>query len=351
MEIILDDAGALRLYFRLPLVFQLAVNPAGDKMTEASFATPARIPGICYYRPPLNALLYARDGKVQIPYGDIEIPLLEADFNALSGEEPTYDAVGRGIYHLLRANPDLPGADRYAVLLKEAYPHLLAELATHLVMLDKKDVDLPYLDRKISYLKVFALLEPDNHRFPLEIGATCIEQGLSLAALANTTVLLYRAEKYLLKAFQLQPDDIQTRHQLGEVFYLLGRYAEAAGLWSEIIHQLPAAVADKISRRLEQISSGNLPLVPPVDYLQAVGVALEAFELGDWEECAAIILDVMDAISRFEELPLAEISYLLGLCYVRLDIPLYAEQYLRQALQLRPDYPEAEHELKQLGGM
>jgi len=296
-------------------------------------------------------MLHARDGKVQIAYGDLVVPLLEDDYAALDGGEPSYDAVGRGVYHLLRLNPDLPLAGRYASLLKEAYPHLLAELATHLVMLDKKDVDLPYLDRKINYLKIFALLEPDNHRFPLEIGVTFVEKGLTLAAMGNTTILLYRAETYLRQAFSMNPDDVQVRHQLGEVCYLLGRYGEAAGLWEPILGQIPAEVSEKLSRRIDQIRTGNLPLVPPVDFLQAVGVALEAFEADDFEEASAIILDVIDALGQFDEFPLAEINYMLGLCYVRLEIPRYAEQYLRSALQLRPDFPEAEQELRLLGGV
>jgi len=318
-------------------------------MTSPNMNAPADLPGICFYTPPIHAILSARDGKVQIPYGDMQIPLLEEDFATLNGIEPSYDAVGRGIYQLLRLNPDLPLADRYANLLREGYPHLLAELATHLVMLDKKDVDLPYLDRKINYLKIFALLEPDNHRFPLEIGATYFEKGLTLAAMGNTTVLLYRAEKYLRQAFAMKHEDVQTRHRLGEVSYILGRYEEAAGLWETALYQLPSDLAEKLSRRIDQIRSGDLPLVPPIDYLQAVGMAIDAYEINDWEEAAAIILDVIDALARYEEFPLAEINYLLGLCYVKLDIPLYAEQYLREALELRPGYAEAEHELQQLG--
>ena len=58
----------------------------------------------------------------------------------------------------------------------------------------------------------------------------------------------------------------------------------------------------------------------------------------------------MEALEIFAEFPLAEINYILGLCYLKLDIPLYAEQYLRQALQLRPAYEEAEQELRQLLG-
>lgn len=306
------------------------------------------IAGISYYYPKAGAVLAARDGKVEIPLGGFPIPLLNQDF---SSEEPSYDAVGRGVYHLLRANPDAAFAEHYASLLKDAYPHLLAELATHLVMLDKKDVDLPYLDRKISYLKIFSLLEPENSRFPLEIGATYFDKGMTLAALGNTTLHLYSAEKYLRKALHLSADDIQVRHMLGEVCYLLGKYQDTSRLWTGIETGVDPETAEKVRKRIASISSGDTPAVPLIDYLQAVGVALEAYESDDYEEAAAIILDVMEVVSGYDEFPLAGINYLLGLCYLKLDIPKYAEQYLRDALLIRPGYEEAAAELQKLGVM
>jgi len=315
-------------------------------MATATELTPTEISGISYYYPEAGTVLTARDGKVELPLGEIPLPLLKEDFSAA---EPSYDAVGRGIYHLLRANPDAVFADRYAVLLRDAYPHLLADLATHLVMLDKKDVDLPYLDRKISYLKIFSLLEPDNPRFPLEIGATFFDKGMTLAALGNTTLHLFSAEKFLRKAYQLAPDDIQVKHMLGEVCYILGKYQDAELFWSGIIESVNADAGNKITARSAVIASGTTPAVPLIDYLQAVGVALEAYEADDYEEAAAIILDVMEAVSGYDEFPLAEINYLLGLCYLKLDIPKFAEQYLREALLLRPGYTEAVLELQNLG--
>lgn len=315
-------------------------------MITETYIKPTEIVGISYYYSGHGAVLTARDGKVAIPLYGFPIPLLKEDF---STEEPSYDAVGRGIYHLLRANPDAVLAGRYAELLRDAYPHLLAELATHLVMLDKKDVDLPYLDRKITYLKIFSLLEPENPRFPLEIGATFLDKGMTLAALGNTTLHLFSAEKFLRIAYQLSPDDTQIRHMLGEVCYILGKYQDAATLWGAIIDKVSPEEVDKIKTRTAAIITGTAPTIPVIDYLQAVGVALEAYESGDYEETAAIILDVMDAVSGYEEFPLAEINYLLGLCYQKLDMPKYAEQYLREALLLRPDYNEAVVELQNLG--
>jgi tetratricopeptide (TPR) repeat protein len=312
----------------------------------AADSVPTVIPGITYFYPEKGAVLTGRDGKVELPLGEIPLPLLKEDF---SEDMPSYDAVGRGLYHLLRANPDAVCADRYAFLLREAYPHLLAEMATHLVMLDKKDVDLPYLDRKITFLKVFSLLEPDNPRFPLEIGATYFEKGMTLAALGNTTLHFYSAEKFLRKAYLLSRDDAQVKSMLGDVCYFLGKYQDAAQFWDGIMTSVTQEAAVMIRKRTAAIASGAAPVIPLVDYLQAVGVALEAYEADDYEEAAAILLDVLDALPGFDGFQLPEISYLLGLCYLKLDMPKFAEQYLREALALRPGYSEALLELLNLG--
>jgi tetratricopeptide (TPR) repeat protein len=310
----------------------------------------APLKGMSYYDPPVTAQLYARGGKVQIPYGGLAIPLLDEDFASLNGAEPSYDAIGRGIYHALRFNPDLPNGARYALLLQEGYPHLIAELASNLLMLEKKDVDVGYLERKINYLKIFALLEPDNHRFSLEIGATLLEAGMQLAALNRTTTILYRAEGYLQQAVEMKPDDVQARHQLGEVKFLLGKYPVAVESWAGIVTALPDEAQTTIRRRLQRIADGTLPRVPAVDYLQALGMAMEAFELEDYAEASAIIRDVLDDEVFFAEFPLAEICYLLGLCYAKLNIPGDAEHYFKQALALRSDYAEAQLALAELTG-
>jgi hypothetical protein len=306
--------------------------------------------GITFYQPPLSAVLTGRDGKVQLPYGDLPIPLLTEDASALAGGEPSYDAVGRGLAAALRIDPDLSNGARYALLLQQGYPHLLAELASELVMIDRKDVEAPYLDRKINYLKVFALLEPANHRLPLQIGATYLEKGLRLSVLHQATFNLYQAERFLGAAYVMAPSDVQTRYLLGEVSFLLGKYDRASEHWCAVQAELAAADREILARRLARIERNDLPRVPAADYLQAIGLALEAFEIGDYEESAAILQDVMIDAAFYDEFPLAEISYLLGLSYVRQGITGYGAEYLRQALDLRPDYPEAQEALATLAG-
>ncbi len=297
---------------------------------------PTALAGIRYYTPPQNAILSAFDGRIQIPYADLSIPLLELDFNALGGGEPSYDAIGRGIYQALRMNPDCTFADRYAQILKEAYPHFLAELASHIVMLDKKDVDIAYLDRMITYLKIFALIEPTNPQFPLEIGMSLLEKGMNLSTLDSATASLYQAEGFLQRALELSPTSIAARHSLGEVSYLLGKYDAAACLWRGMLAALPENEAQELQERLARIADGNVPRVPAVDYLEAVGVAFDCYQRKEWEEAAAILHDVLEDGAFQTEFPLPELWQVLGLCCEKLMMPHYAEEYLRRAVELDP---------------
>lgn len=299
------------------------------------------VAGIKYYLPPAGTVLSGLDGKINICLERIPIPLLEEDLAALGSPDPSYDVVGRGVYHLLRANPDAVSSNYYAQLLQQAYPHYLSELASHIVMLDQKDVEVTYLDRKINYLKIFALLEPENAQFPYEIGKTFLDKGLRLSALHLSTVSLYRAMDFLHKALQLSPGHVHATHTMGEVSYLLGKYDEAKSHWYSIQGSLDRAESEKMAERLQKMEAGELPHIPVVDYLEAVAVALSLFEKKQYEEASAILQDIIDDRIFCENFPMPEIYYYVALCYKGLDMPKYAEEYLNEALRIEPTFQEA----------
>jgi tetratricopeptide (TPR) repeat protein len=268
---------------------------------------------------------------------------VDADFESLAGERelPSYDAVGRGLYHALRRNPGCAFASRYAGILRDGYPHVISEIASQIVMLERKDVEVPYLDRMIASLRIFALLEPENPRFPLEIGLVYREKGLRLSALNQATPNLYRAESFLRRAVELSPGTAETLFRYAEVEYLLGRYEEAARLWEEVLPELVPEKRAALSQRLGRIAEGKVPLVPVVDYLEAVGIAFAAYEEQDFEEAAAILRDVLADEAFSADFPVPEIRCLLGRCYERLGMPRYAEEAYREALSVAPEDPDA----------
>lgn len=279
--------------------------------------TPTPLDGITYMTPPNDYVLTGRDGMVALPWHDKPpIPLLVEDFAALAeGAVPDYDMVGRGIYQALRLNPGCSGAAGYAAVLKEAYPHIISELGGQIIMLEAREVDTPYLDRKINYLKIMMLLDPDNAGLPLEVARAYVEKGSRLSSMQHAVSSWYAAEVQLKAALSLDPDNHHAAYEYGEALYVLGRYEQAAEIWSGIIMRLEPADRARLEARIAGILAGKIPMVPPLDYLTALSVAVEQHHGGFSDDAAAIITDVLADPVFAEQFPMKELYYLLGTCY------------------------------------
>jgi len=302
-------------------------------MSPPSAPQPTKIDGIRYYTPPAGFVLSGRDGMVSMPWDNRPpIPLLDEDFPTVAGDAgPDYDMVGRGIHQTLRQNPECAFAADYATVLKEAYPHIISELGGQIIMLDAKEVDTPYLDRKINFLKIMALLDPDNAGVHLEIARTFSDKGSRLSTLHQAVNSWYGAEKHLAKALVLAPSDHHAAYEYGEALYVLGRYEQAAAAWQDITAGLGISDQRKIEARIAAILAGKLPLVPPVDYLTAISVAVEAHHAGRNDDAAAIIEDVLADPVFAEQFPMNEIYYLLGTCYQEMGMAHEAAEAFKRS--------------------
>ncbi len=286
-------------------------------MKQTNPVSPTLLEGIRYFTPPDGYILSGRDGRVAISWqGNPPIPLLAEDFAAAEGTgNPDYDMVGRGIYQALRLNPECVGALEYAVVLKDAYPHIVSELGGQIIMLEAKEVDTPYIDRKINFLKIMALLDPDNAGLPMEIARAFVDKGSRLSSLHSAVSSWYAAEKHLKTSLALNPGDRNALYEYGEVHYVLGRYEQAADVWSEIIGALDMAERARIEARIAGILAGKTPMVPPLDYLTALSVAVEQHHNGFNDDAVEIIKDVLADEIFSAQFPMNEVYYLLGTCY------------------------------------
>ncbi|QEM70050.1 hypothetical protein FO488_19070 [Geobacter sp. FeAm09] len=297
---------------------------------DPSTVTP--LDGISYFAPPAGYTLTGRDGRVAIPWdGKPPIPLLDEDLAAVKQGAPDYDMVGRGIYRALRLDPECAHAAEYAAVLGEAYPHIVSELGGQVIMLDAKEVDTPYLDRKITSLKILALLDPANAGLQAEIGRTFADRGARLAVLHQAVESWYGAEKHLKKALALDPSDGHAAYEYGEALYILGRYDQAAEVWAEALAGLAEGERARLETRIAAVLAGKVPLVPPLDYLTALSVALGERQAGRNDEAAAIIEDVLADPFFAEQFPMGEVYYLLGTCYQEMGMENEAAEAFRRS--------------------
>ena len=272
---------------------------------------PTPLAGISYFQPPADYRLTGRDGAVDLAWAELPIPLIDDDYPAaVAAGAPDYDQVGRGIFQALRINPDCTFAAAYAAVLQQAYPHLIAEIGGEAIMLDAKEVDTPYLDRKVTLLKIMALMEPTKAGLWREIGRTLMEKGSRLDALHLAVQAWYGAENNLKRALDLEPGDQATGYQLGEVHYVLGHYDAAVACWEPLLPRCSEPERLRLAARIETIRRGELPKVPPVDYLTALAVALEQRQ-DNLYETVAIIEDVLADQVFSTQFPMAEINGLL----------------------------------------
>ncbi len=302
-------------------------------MIDKLQSQPTPLEGIKYFTPPGDYQLSGRDGMVAILWeGKPPIPLLEEDYAALAADGvPDYDMVGRGIYQALRLNPDCAGAAGYAAVLKEAYPHIVSELGGQIIMLEAREVDTPYLDRKINFLRIMALLDPGNTGLPLEIARAYVDKGSRLSSMQYAVSCWYAAEKQLKTALALNPGDRHAAYEYGEAMYVLGRYEQAAEIWSEALVLLDQAERTRVEARIAGILAGKTPAVPPLDYLTALSVAVERHHSGFNDDAAAIIIDVLADPVFAEQFPLNEVYYLLGTCYQEIGLMAEAAEAFKRS--------------------
>jgi len=166
---------------------------------------------------------------------------------------------------------------------------------------------------------------------PLEIARVYVDKGSRLSSMQYAVTCWYAAEKQLKTALTLNPDDIHAAYEYGEALYVLGRYEQAAEVWSELTTALEPAERARVQARVAGILAGKLPMVPPLDYLTALSVAVEQHAGGFNDDAAAIIKDVLTDPVFVAQFPLNEVYYLLGTCYQEIGLMAEAAEAFKRS--------------------
>ncbi len=294
-----------------------------------------------FYTPPADRKVTIGADEQQIPLPQIPLPVEVA---AAVPEEPSDKLIGTSLYNYLRRFPDCPRAEDYAQLLQQAFPYYLADIGAQIIMLEAKEVDAPYLRRKISYLKILVLLEPQNPQLLQKLGVAFFELGMVYVELINIRREFSHALIFLQRSLVIDPQNTTTLNVMGQVSYLMGDYPAVLRYWQGVIDQIPACEARNLLRqRVEWIAAGQHPPQPLIDDLEAIGIATEHFSINEFNAAAEIMNRLEEQAILPQELPSPEFFYLLGLCREKSGETAAAFEAYSKALETDPEHqPSAE---------
>lgn len=305
-------------------------------------------PEFLFWTPDPDEVVLIGPEQRQIPLPQLPIPIHAAAL--AEGVRPSDDAIGTSIYDYLRQYPDVEGGRYLAALLRDAYPHFLADLAAQVVMLDEKEVDAAYVRRKLTGLKILGLLDPQPQLLTL-LGQTALELGLMFSELAACRSHFRIAAGYLQQSLAMQPHNPAALTQLAQIEYWFGDNAQAIQHWRAAAAQLPSGPTQQtLLERAATCVAQPAPLRPLIDDLEALGATLPMIGNGEFYDALAI-LEELEAEGRVvREIPMPEFHYLLGYCREKAGQSDGALIAYQQSLALDPEHQPAQEGFERISG-
>ncbi len=290
-----------------------------------------------FWLPPAGASVSTGADSLPVPLPEFPLPVWREALDNV--DVPSDAAIGQGVYDYLRQFPDCVGNALYAELLREAYPHFLADLAAHAVMLDAKQVEPAYVVRKLTCLKILALIEPDNRALLRQLSHGYFGLALEFSELACCREHLRMAMRYGQDLLALDGEDLQALALLAEIDLLLGDIPAARSK----LHRLALLAGNpqdraRITRRIEEAAGYEHPSRALVDELETIAEAMQWHAAGD-DTRASQLLDRIAEQGRLPVvLPSADFYCLLGICRAGCGNRAGAVVAFQQALTLEPEH-------------
>jgi len=292
-------------------------TPAIDNLAPERFS---------FWRPIPGATVATGAEALPVVLPDFPLPIAR---ETLAAGPPSDDAIGQGVYDYLRQFPDCPGNSVY--------------------MLDHKEVDSFYVRRKITYMKILALLDEENLGLRLRLGIEYFQLSQMFSEFAEARAYLLNAMGYLQEVVKAQPDNLQAQNVLGRIDYLFGDYPSAVARWRPVVDKLPPGEArEALTEMVARLQGLEPPEAPLIDDYEHIGAAMELYGQGHFEE-AVTTLDIIEERGRFTaEMPCCEFYYFLGMCRSRMGNVGGAFEALEKALELNSDYTPAREAMDRL---
>lgn len=255
------------------------------------------------------------------------------------GGRPDDDALGAGIYEYLRRYPDCAEGYYLVELLRDAYPHYLMDIAAQVIMIEEKEVDAPFLRRKITGLKILALLEARPQLY-YQIGLSYFEFATMFTELPHCRNHLLAAGEYLRRALLLEAANPAALNLLAQIEAWFGMKDEAFRLWQQAATLVAEPTRSALLQRAAELQSACMES-PLIDELEALGETLILIGSGDFAQALTILERLQEQGRIMAELPAPEFYYMLGHCREQCNDPGQALVAYIQALELDPEFSSA----------
>jgi len=289
-----------------------------------------------FWMPVDGATVNVGPEQLVVPLPAVPLPVYP---KALKEGDPSVEAIGEGVYDYLRRFPDCEHNRDYAELLRDAYPHYIADVGSHAVMLDARDVSAAYLQRKINLLKILRLLDTNNPGLAFLLGQTSFELLHEVSEFANSRKHLLEAHGYLHQAQRGGIEDMALYNLLGEIDYLLGDFPGAKRNLLSALERVPQnqqSLRNQLQKRLEIISHQEPAAL--LDEMEVVGNALLEAGQGDYTTALEMLEPVAEQGRLLDYFQCAQLPYMIGVCRDKLGDASGALVAFEEALQLDPDY-------------
>ncbi len=297
-----------------------------------------------FWLPPVNATIHVGPEQQAVGLPPVPLPIKIADMESLEDAEqgPDDNMIGEGVYDYLRQFPECLNNVEYAELLRDGYSHFLADLAAHVVMLDQKDVEPSYVFRKLTYLKILRLLEPENSGLLWQLAHGFYALALTFTELPQVRRNLLDAMRFAQNLLKLKPEDPAALSLLADIDILFGDYPTAINRLRKMLDLLSdEAMIKKVAARLERCVEVGLPDHPLLNDLESIGHAMQLFSTGNYALATELLERLEEDAYFMSELKSADFLCLLGMCRIKTDDRAGAFDALSQSLEMDPDHDQA----------
>lgn len=287
------------------------------------------------------------DEQVELPA--IQLPLRATDAPDDLSVVPSERLIGEGIYEYLCSNPETEHAPVYANILRRAYPFLISDIGSQLLMLDLRPHDQVALQTKIPLLKILLQLDENNFGLLHQLGVACFNLAIHPHHLIAAGEQLKCARLWLERARRIHPQDINNLNYLGQVCYLSGNYHQAKLYWQNVVNQLENQKEQTLlQQRLDLIAEGGAPVQTLQDQLEKMGQARKLFDSGVVDQAYELVQKLVHQGDLLRELPGADLYYFIGICREAANDLAGAYEALTMATRLDDKHDQARMALKRV---